>query len=467
MYALPADPLGGMSLSDLAAALMRNELKASELVETYLQRIAYLDPKLSAYEYVAWESARDHAADIDRRRLSGEVLGPLAGIPVAIKDIFVVDGMPTTGGSNLDVTELLSANEGPIVAKLRSAGAIILGKTRTVEFAFSASGISLSRGTPWNPADVRERRIPGGSSSGSAVAVSAGLAAFALGSDTGGSVRIPAALCGVFGLKTSIGYWPTDGVFPLAPTFDTVGLLTRSAGDAAFVFEELSDVRLPPVPRTAEVRLALPKGYASPTEPDIVAAFDDAIERLRAAGVRFGSVDISEAAERSAVFPVVLATELMDHFGAERFARERSRIDPVIAQRMERGLETDRAPYTNAVARHKTITKIMAERLVGFDGWVAPTTAVVAPVAEAFEDVQRGLELTLGITCNTQPANLFGQCAVTLPLPSVPLPIGFQITAKGGSDAQLLAIACAVEDVFGRPAPPDMSGFVNEEAAHA
>ncbi len=467
MPALPTDPLGGVSLSDLSTALQRRELTASDLVETYLQRIACLDRRLHVFEHIAWDSARAQAAEIDRRLRSGETLGALAGIPVAIKDIFVVDGMPTTGGSNLDVSAMLPAAEGPIVAKLRSAGAVILGKTRTVEFAFAASGVNISRGTPWNPADAREHRVPGGSSSGSAVAVAAGLAAFALGSDTGGSVRIPAALCGVFGLKTSVGLWPTDGVLPLAPTFDTVGLLTRSAGDAALVFEALSDARLPPPPDPAQLRLAQPVGYRPEVEPAVQEAFDAAIGRLQAVGVEFGTVAMAEASERADVFPVVLATELMDLFGADRFLRERSGIDPVIAKRMERGLDSDRSAYEGAVARHKALAQIMAERLTGFDGWVAPTTAIVAPVAEAFQDVARGLELTLGITCNTQPANLFGQCAVTLPLSSDPLPTGFQIAALDGRDAHLLATACAVEAVLGRPQPLDLSGFVERQAAHA
>ena len=289
----------------------------------------------------------------------------------------------------------------------------------------------------------------------------------ALGSDTGGSVRVPAALCGVFGLKTSVGLWPTEGVLPLAPTFDTVGLLVRSAADAAMVFETLSDRRLPSPPDLAQLQFARPAGYEPPLETDVQDVFDAAIARLQDAGVAFGSVEMAEASERADVFPVILATELMERFGADRFARDREHIDPVIAKRMERGLESDRTPYERAIARHKALTEIMTERLTGFEGWVAPTTAVVAPVAEAFQDVKRGLELTLGITCNTQPVNLFGQCSVTLPLPSGTLPIGFQIAAPAGRDAHVLAIARALEEVLGRPAPLDMSGFVKREAVHA
>lgn len=467
MPILPDDPLAATSLAVLAKRVETGEVTALDLVDTYLARIDCLDPVLEAFEYVAEDSARAQARDIDARRLAGEPLGPLAGLPVAVKDLFVVDGMPTRGGSNLDLSELLPEREGPVVAELRTADAIIIGKTRTVEFAFGASGINLSRGTPWNPADASRRRVPGGSSSGSAVAVAAGLAAFALGSDTGGSVRIPAALCGIFGLKTSFGLWSTDGVLPLSPTFDTVGLLTRTAADAARVFETLSRTTLPMAPDISHVHLAHPRGYELPLEPDVRDAFHAAVKRLRKAGATFGIVEMSEAAERAAVFPVVLATELMDFFGVERFAAERGRIDPVIAERMARGLDPDRTPYADALSRHRTLTNVMTERLAGFDGWVAPTTAIVAPTADDFGDVERGLQLTLAITGNTQPANLFGQCAVTLPLRSPSLPVGFQIAGAPGGDAALLALACEVEGVLGDAGSLDVAGFVSKDAARA
>jgi aspartyl-tRNA(Asn)/glutamyl-tRNA(Gln) amidotransferase subunit A len=161
------------------------------------------------------------------------------GVPVAVKDIFTVDGMPTTVGSQLDLEELLEA-EGPVVRQLRQAGCVILGKTKTVEFAFGPAGTNALRGTPKNPWDAAVARLPGGSSSGSAVAVAAGLCAFALGSDTGGSIRLPAALCGFFGLKTTVGHWSTKGGSPLSSTLDSVGILSRSAQDAALIYATVS-----------------------------------------------------------------------------------------------------------------------------------------------------------------------------------------------------------------------------------
>ena len=468
MTDLPSDPLRDTSLARLAQRVRAGDLRAADLVEVYLARIAALEPKLQAFEHVDAAAARRDAAEIDRRRAAGAPLGPLAGLPVAVKDLFVVDGMPTTGGSALDLSAMLPVREGPFVAALRAAGAVILGKTRTVEFAFGATGINHIRGTPWNPADMSVHRIPGGSSSGSAVAVAGGLAAFAIGSDTGGSVRIPAALCGTFGLKTSRGLWPTDGVLPLAPTFDTVGLLTRSAADADFLFAALqgpgSTVR-PPAP--SELRLVLPTGYDSPSEPAVAAAFAAAVEALSAAGVALGEVAMAEATERAGIFPVVLAAELMERFGRARFDAERARIDPLVATRMERALSTAPSEYRAAVQRTRDLAAIMEDRLSGFDGWIAPTTAILAPEVSAFEDLDRALDLTLGITCNTQPANLFDQCAVTVPLPVDGLPVGFQIAAPAGRDARLLAIARTLEQVLGGGRPPASSDLSEVRAHHA
>jgi len=164
------------------------------------------------------------------------------GVPTGIKDIIAVNGFPTTNGSNAD-TEHLSGREGTILEQLHRAGAIVIGKTKTVEFALGATGVNESRGTPWNPTDRKVHRIPGGSSSGSAVAVSAGLVGLALGTDTGGSVRIPACLTGIVGHKTSTELWAADGVFPLSPTLDSIGPLCRTVEDAATVHEVTTLIR--------------------------------------------------------------------------------------------------------------------------------------------------------------------------------------------------------------------------------
>ena len=191
MKELPADPFVPGGIAAFAERLRRGEITAEAAASAYVERIELLEPRLQAYEYIAADQALETARSLDRLLAAGTDLGPLMGVPVAIKDLYAVKGMPTTAGSNVDVSEFIG-DEGSFVKRLKRAGCVILGKTKTVEFALGAG--NHHRGTPWNPWDGKTHRAPGGSSSGSAVAVAAGLCAFAIGSDTGGSVRIPAAL---------------------------------------------------------------------------------------------------------------------------------------------------------------------------------------------------------------------------------------------------------------------------------
>ena len=187
-------------------------------------------PKLRAFTFVDTERALARAKAIDRLLAAGIDLGPLMGVPIAVKDLFSVDGMPTTAGSDVDIADLVPP-QGRFVDRLQRAGCVILGKTATTEFALG--GFNLRRPPPWNPCDPEVARMTGGSSHGSAVAMAAGLCAFSLGSDTGGSVRWPAALCGVVGYKATTDHWPQDGIFPLSRAMDSIGVFTRCVADAA------------------------------------------------------------------------------------------------------------------------------------------------------------------------------------------------------------------------------------------
>ncbi len=219
MTTIPRDPIGPKGIEEFGRALRARQVTAEQVTRDYLARIKALDPVLNAFEHVAADQALETARAVDAMLAAGTDLGPLMGVPVAVKDLLAVEGMPTTAGSLLDVTDLIGS-EGSFVKRLKRAGCVFLGKTTCVEFAFGTLGVNRRR-TPWNPCDSKIKRIPGGSSSGSAVAVAAGLCAFAIGTDTGTSVRLPAALCGVFGLRTNSQLWPTDGVFPLAPVMDS------------------------------------------------------------------------------------------------------------------------------------------------------------------------------------------------------------------------------------------------------
>ena len=221
MTVLPPDPLESGGIAEYGKRLRAGDIMAEASTVAYLDRIEALDPKLGAYEYVAGEQALKAARALDSLLAAGTDLGPLMGVPVAIKDLFAVEGMTTHAGSNLDLSDVIGV-EGSFVKRLKRAGCVILGKTKTVEFALGTTGISKPRGTPWNPWDAKVHRVPGGSSSGSGVAAAASLCGFAISTDTGGSVRLPASFCGVFGLKTTVGLWPTDGVFPLPPDLDRI-----------------------------------------------------------------------------------------------------------------------------------------------------------------------------------------------------------------------------------------------------
>ncbi|WP_349369080.1 amidase [Salinarimonas sp.] len=453
---VPADPLNGMSLAEFGAALRAGRTTSEALTQAYLARIAALDPRLGAYQHVAAESALASARAIDALLAAGHDLGPLMGAPVAIKDLFAVAGMPTTAGSRLDVSDLVGA-EGPLLHRLREAGCVILGKVKTVEFALGITGVSAAHGTPVNPWDLGTPRVPGGSSSGSAVAVAAGLCAFALGSDTGGSVRVPAALCGVFGLKTSPGVLPTEGAFPLAPHLDTPGWLTRSAEDAALVHAAVLGVTPPRPVDLAGLRIATPTDYLfDDLDPAVAAAMEDATERLRAAGARLEPVPFPEAAERERYFPTVLPACLAASLGRARIEADSRLMDPVIARRALSGLDVRAADYLAAEARRAAHLRAALARFRPFDVVLSPTTATLAPTIAALEDVEVGLAYAMQMTRNTQPGNYLDLCAASLPLPVAPgsLPVGLQLMAPPRAERRLLGVSLAVETLLGSPALP-------------
>ncbi len=459
---LPADPLEGISIAEFGRLYRSGALSSEKLTRAYLARIEVLDPRLRAYQHVA-TSALETARALDALLASGVDLGPLMGLPVAVKDLFAVDGMPTTAGSIMDVSDIVG-QQGSFVTRLRRAGCVILGKTKTVEFAFGAVGTNSVRGTPRNPWDSKVERIPGGSSSGSAVAVAAGLCAFAVGSDTGGSVRLPAALCGVFGLKTTVGLWPTDGVFPLAPTLDSIGLLTRSASDAATIFVAIEG-GAPIEPSPAEgLLLGRPTAYlGDDLDADVARCMDAAVALLGQHGVAFEPREMAYAREREGFFTPLLASELLTTLGPERFAAHRHLLDPVVAARTDTGLSLGAAQYQKMVRRHNELIGLAQDDMAGLDAWLTPTAALVSvPIAD-FADTDRGLWLAGTITRNSQPMNLFGQCGTSTPIQMLgsDLPVGLQITCAPRAERRALAIALAVEAIVGEPSRPDLTSFLN------
>ena len=459
---LPADVLEPGGIAGFGMRLRDGAITAEAATAAYLGRIAALEPLLGAFEYVAWDRAPAAARALDSLLAAGTDLGPLMGVPVAIKDLFTVEGMPTTAGSNLDVGALIGP-EGSFVKALRKAGCVIVGKTKTVEFALGGAGTNAVRGTPWNPWDAATHRAPGGSSSGSAVATAAGLSAFAIGSDTGGSVRSPAAWCGVFGLKTTAGLWPTDGVFPLSRTLDTIGPLTGSAADAAIVFAALTGRPVPAAAAPSGLRLGRPVAhFFEDMDRDVERCMAAMVAALENAGAEIVDIDVPEAADLSSLFRPLSASELIGSLGRDRFIAERDRMDPAVAARAAIGLDVSAEHYIRLIRRHREFCRAIADRMRGLDGWISPTRALVPPPVSDVLDRETGLELESMMAGNTRAANVFGLCGTSTPIQSLgsSLPVGMQIVCRANHEAKALSIALMVEDLIGVPPRPNLSGFL-------
>ena len=462
MTKLTSDPIGKGGIAKFGERLRKGEISAESATSAYLSRIEALDFKLGAFQHVAAEQALATARAMDALLASGTDLGPLMGVPVALKDLFAVEGMPATAGSKVDVSDLIGS-EGSFVRALRQAGCVILGKTKTVEFAFGVTGISAPRGTPCNPWGSDVHRLPGGSSSGSAVAVAVGLCAFAIGSDTGGSVRIPAALNGIFGLKTTSGLWPTDGVFPLGRDLDTIGPITKSAADAAVVFGVLTDTPAPQPAPLGGLRLGKPESYFFRNlDPEVEKCTVAAMAALQEEGVEIVPIEVPEAPEREGYFPVALGACLIAVLGRDRFIEHRDKMDPTVASRGDKGLEVLAADFVRLERRREECREIAKTRMEGLDGWISPTATILAPSMADFDDLDFAMRMTLGMTQNTQPANHMGQCATTTPIHGLgaSLPVGLQVICAAGQDAMAVSIGRAFENLFGPAPQPDLESFL-------
>jgi len=440
--------------------LRNKEVTIEASVKASLARIEKLDPALQAFECIDHERAVQTAKSLDQLLANGTDLGPLMGVTVAVKDIIAVDGMPTTHGSNYQPDHLQFA-EGRLIKKLRASGCIITGKTKTVEFALGPTGINASRGTPRNPCDTEHHRIPGGSSSGSAVAVASGQCGFALGSDTGGSIRIPAAYNGITGLKTTVGLWPTDGVFPLSETFDSIGPLCRSATDAQLIHHTITSTAAIPATSLKGLRFGIPKQvFFDDLDAEVQAAFDSAVSQLKKAGVHFSEVNIPEAAERETVMPAIMGAEIIDALTADGFQQALPGMDPVTGARAALGLDVSAHQYVHAQKRLRQLQALVTNKCIETDAWISPTCLMLPPTLEEIQQSDAVAARALLSARNTQPGNLFGMCSTSVPLQVDGLPVGLQLMMPSREDHRLLTTSIAVQDLLGIPAGPDLHGFL-------
>jgi aspartyl-tRNA(Asn)/glutamyl-tRNA(Gln) amidotransferase subunit A len=398
------------------------------------------------------ESARATADLADARAKAGMSLGPLDGAIVSIKDLFDVAGEVTRAGSRVLAGEgLIAVADAPAVQRLRAAGAVIVAKTNMTEFAFSGVGANPHFGTPGNPFD--RARVPGGSSSGGAVAVADGMCEIAIGTDTGGSTRIPAALCGIVGWKPSQRRVPTDGAFPLSFTLDSVGPMASSVAGCALADAVMAGEPVPaiePVPLSA-LRLGIWRGMPfEGIDQTVSAAWSDALARLGKAGVRLTD-------ETIALVDDMIEVNAKGGFApTESFAIHRARlkqngagIDPNVRVRIERGGATSAPDYIDMVQGRHRLVRAMDARMAGLDALVLPTTPIAAPkLAEVASPEGFGRNNAM-LLRNTAPTNFFDLCAVSLPLPrGGGLAAGLMLVGRNGHDRRLLTIAAALEQAL-------------------
>ncbi|MBP2302190.1 amidase [Azospirillum picis] len=425
------------------------QIPSADRLEAALARIA--DPQRQGslvFTDVYAEEARAAAAASDRRRAAGRPLGPLDGRIVSVKALFDVAGDVTAAGSAILAGRPAATADARAVARLRAAGAVIVGRTHMTEFAFSAVGINPHLGNPGNPRD--RARVPGGSSSGAVISVVDGMAEIALGSDTGGSLRIPAALSGAVGFKPSSGRLPAAGAFPLSPTLDVVGPIAATVADAACLDLALADgdpAPLLPLPVAGQSFL-VPRGRLfEGVEPAVSAAFESALDRLRAAGAQVVDGSLEEELEaladldRIGVFTAIELAATLAELGIAGL----DGIDPKTRARIEAGGRAPAADYVRMQHRRAGLIRRMDERLTRHPVLLLPTVPVTAPaIAEVLEDAAFH-RVNMALLRNPRVANLLDLPAVSLPVPADGLPVGLMAVGRRGSDRVLLGIAAGLE----------------------
>jgi aspartyl-tRNA(Asn)/glutamyl-tRNA(Gln) amidotransferase subunit A len=449
------------TLEQLAADLAARRVTSRDLVTQCLTRISSTTGEgARAYLKVYGEQALAAAEFYDRMRQQGARLARYAGIPVSIKDLFDVAGDTTLAGSTALKGEPPAEQDAPVVARLRAAGFIVMGRTNMTEFAFSGLGINPHYGTPLNPWDRAARRIPGGSSCGAAVSVTDGMAFGALGTDTGGSCRIPAALCGIVGFKPTASRVPLTGTYPLSTSLDSTGPLANSVACCAALDAILAaDSRVQtcsPQARgadlaPADLRLAVLTNYViDGLEPAVAASFDRALRALTGAGVRLTELKLSELDELSDINSKggLSASEAYAHHRT-RLAKDAARYDPRVSVRILRGREQDAADYIELCNRRADFIRRVSNRLQKFDGVLMPTTPITAPrIADLAQDEQY-MRANALVLRNPSIVNFLDGCAISIPChePGT-APVGLSLFGLRNTDRQVLAAAAVVEAVL-------------------
>lgn len=440
------------TLAGLARDLAAGTTTSRRLVEECLGRI--VDPKGEGprtFLKVHTETARAAADYCDQLRKRGVTLSPWAGIPVSIKDLFDMAGDVTTAGSIVLRGQPPAGADCAAVARLRAAGLIPIGRTNMTEFAYSGLGLNPHYGTPLSPFERPRRRAPGGSSSGAAVSIAEEMSYGALGTDTGGSCRIPAAFCGIVGFKPTARRVPVTGAFPLSQTLDSVGPLAASVACCAALDAILADEPRSTLDMTGlrGRRFAVPTHYALDSlESHVASSFERAIRELRSAGAEVDEIPLAELDELPGI------NRKGSFSGPEAYALHRERLeshaaqyDPRVLARLQRGREQSAADYLDLIRARADLQRRIDKPLVEFDAILMPTTPIIPPLLQDLESDDAYLRTNQLVLRNTSVVNFLDRCAISVPChESGTAPAGLMLMGAHGGDRRLLGVAAAVEE---------------------
>ena len=451
-------------LAEIAGLLRERQATARELVEQAIARHNQFGERLHAYLLWTPEHARAVAQAADAAFAAGAIAGPLQGLPVSIKDLFAAEGFPCLAGSSRRLPADPWERDGPLVATLRRQLGVITGKTHMVEFAFGGTGLNSHHGAPYNPWDAAAYRSPGGSSSGAGVSLLEGSALLAFGSDTAGSVRIPACMTGTVGLKVTLGRWSTEGVVPLSHSFDTPGLLARTVADVAYGFAAL-DPALGDAGRFLAtcgtfaidgVRIGVDEGFFwNDCDPGVAEAARQAVEALARHGAVLRPTILQEAADAHAVFLEggVSAIELRSFLDRE-LPDWLLQLDPIMAPAVRGAEGLSARDYLARLGRLQLLARQAEQRFDGIDVIATPTLCITPPVLAELGTPEAYLNANRRIVRNTVAVNYLGLCGITLPvgLDRAGMPVGLQFIAPAWAEEKLLAVALAAERTLGTAA---------------
>lgn len=466
---MASDALYALSWREIEERLRRPD-GAVEMMEAAQDAIA-ANPEANAYRRVDRDRAMAEAAAAAARRKADANAPRLTGAPVSAKDLFVVEGHDTFAGTPKPLDERLGG-EGPFVRGLRDAGVAITGKTHTVEFAFGGIGSNPHYPTPRNPWGAGVHRVPGGSSSGAGVSLWIGSAVLALGSDTAGSVRVPASFTGCVGLKTTHGRWPLDGIAPLSPSLDTAGFLALDAETIAEAFKAVDPIaqRDPGYIRRAwpgrvdGLRLGVLRQAFDGAEPGIAEAVETALKELERDGAILKDVTLPEVDQALDLFKVggVAGIEFAGVI-TNRFPEWRETLDPNVQQRfvaIEQATAIEYLKRLDALAAMQA-GAAAAMDAAGVDALAGPTAPITPPTAQEVADGARYMDRNMLALRNTVVGNFLRLCGFTTPAgkDAAGMPVGLQIMARPGADIYAVGLMLAVQNTLGRPfdrlgAPP-------------